>query len=134
MTLVKSESKCENDIFCGINVPENTQDVESMTDLEKKHLPVITAPESVKKGETFEVTVEVGKYKEHPNEPKHHFEFMELYAGHTYLGRIDFMAQITEPVMKMHVTLDHIHGDLRAFAYCNLHGVWMGKAPIEITE
>ena len=87
-----SAVKCKEDIFCGVNV---VKDPDNMTDLEKKHLPVITAPKSVGKGECFEVAVEVGKLMQHPNELGHHIEFVELYAGQTYLARMDFTAKTT---------------------------------------
>jgi superoxide reductase len=123
--------KCEEDLFCGVNI---VKDPNNMTDLEKKHLPVITAPKSVRKGECFEVTVEVGKLMQHPNEPGHHINFIELYAGHTYLARMDLTARRACPVMKTCVSLDHAHGKLRAFAHCNLHGTWEGDADIEVTD
>ncbi len=127
MTIVK----CEKDLLCGVNM---VKDREHMTDLEKKHQPVISAPKSVKKGECFEVTVEVGKLMEHPNEPGHYIEFVELYADHTYLSRIDLTARRTCPIMKTCISLDHTHGKLRAFAHCNLHGTWEGQSEIEVTD
>ncbi len=132
MEFVKTaKSKCEEDFFCGINM---VKDPNNMTELEKKHLPVITAPKSVKKGQCFEVTVEVGKLLEHPNLPAHYIEFIELYADHTYLARMDFTAKTTCPVMKTCISLEHIHGKLRAFERCNIHGVWMGESNIEVTD
>lgn len=122
--------KCAQDLFCGVNT---VKDCEQMTDLEKKHQPIITAPKSVRKDECFEVTVEVGKLMEHPNEPGHYIEFVELYADHTYLSRIDLVARRTCPIVKTCVSLSHTHGKLRAFAHCNLHGTWEGQAQIEVT-
>ena len=123
--------KCEGDLFCGVNT---VKDCEHMTDLEKKHQPIITAPKNVKKGECFEVMVEVGKLMEHPNEPGHYIEFVELYADHTYLSRMDLTARRTCPILKTCISLDHTHGKLRAFAHCNLHGTWEGQTEIEVTE
>ncbi len=123
--------KCEENLFCGIN---RVKDWDNMTDLEKKHLPVITAPKSVKKDECFEVMVEVGKLMQHPNEPSHYIEFIELYADHTYLAKIDLTARSTCPVMKVCLSLDHAHGKLRAYERCNLHGIWESDAEIEVTE
>lgn len=128
---VMTKIKCEEDLFCGVNM---VKDCEHMTDLEKKHMPVITAPKSVKKGECFEVTVEVGKLMEHPNERGHYIEFVELYADHTYLSRIDLTACRTCPIMKTCISLDHTHGKLRAFTHCNLHGTWEGDADIEVVD
>ena len=128
---VTTIEKCEADLFCGVN---SVKDSDNMTELEKKHLPVIMAPRSIGKGECFEVTVEVGKLMPHPNEPGHFIDFIELYAGHTYLARMDFTPKITGPTMKVYVVLDHIHGDLRAFGHCNLHGTWEGNVEIEMTD
>jgi len=124
------KQKCADDLFCGVNKPG---DASSMTDLEKKHTPVITAPRSVKQGQCFEVTIEVGKYLAHPNEPGHFIEFIELYVDDTYIARMDFTAKTTCPTMKVCVSLDHAHGTLRAYERCNLHGVWGAEAPIEVT-
>ncbi len=113
---------CEEDIFCGVNRPEN-EDPEEMDVLEKKHTPVIKAPDTVEKGEQFEVEVEVGKYKDHPNEHGHFIQFIELYAGKTFLGRIDLTSEKTEPNVKFTVKLDHEH-PIVAYEHCNLHGTW----------
>lgn len=123
--------QCEENLFCGVNT---VKDPDSMTGLEMKHLPVISAPESIKKGDCFEVMIEVGKHMQHPNEPSHYIEFIELYADDTYLARLDLTARMTGPVMKVSVALDHIHEKLRAFAHCNLHGTWEGRAEITIVE
>jgi superoxide reductase len=123
--------QCAEDIFCGVNTAENA---EHASDLEKKHLPVISAPERAKKGECFEVTVEVGKLKEHPNEPGHFIQFVELYADDTYLARMDFTAKTTCPIMKTCVSLDNTYEKLRAFERCNLHGTWENTVDIEVTE
>ncbi len=123
--------QCEKDLFCGVNT---VKDAENMTGLEKKHLPVITAPKQAERGECFEITVEVGRLMEHPNEPAHFIEFIELYVDHTYLARMDFTAGKTCPIMKLCVSLDHTHGRLRAFGHCNMHGTWENQAEIEVIE
>jgi len=123
--------ECKDDLFCGVNMPE---DPENPTDLEKKHLPVITAPKTVQAGQCFEVTVEVGKLLEHPNEKGHFINFVELYADHTYLGRQHFVHTNVCPVAKFCVQLSHIHNELRAFAWCNLHGTWEYDMPLTVEE
>ncbi len=86
-----------------------------LTDLEKKHFPAITAPDHVKAGECFEVTVEIGKLLPHPNENAHFIESIELYAGHACLARLDLTARTTCPVLRVCVALDKDLGPLRAF-------------------
>ncbi len=123
------EAQARPALFFQVNSPK---DPDNMTDLEKKHFPVITAPDAVKPGECFEVTVEIGKLLAHPNELGHFIEFIELYAGHTYLVRMDFTAVSTCPTMKVCMALEKDCGALRAFARCNLHGVWEADNPIVV--
>jgi len=121
---------CKDDLFCGVNSAAS-QDIEGMTDLEKKHTPVISAPHAVKKGESFEVVVEVGHHLAHPNENAHFIEWIELYSGDTFLARVDLVPRISLPTFKLNVALDHQH-PLTARARCNLHGLWK-SFPHEIT-
>ncbi len=123
--------KCKDNLFCGVNT---VADPKNMTDLEKKHTPVIDAPDSVKAGECFCVTVEVGKLLAHPNERGHYIHFVELYADETFLGRADLTPVTTCPTVQFSVALDHVHAKLRAFEFCNLHGVWEGDRALTVTE
>jgi len=120
---------CEDDILCGVNKAK-ARDSDSMSDLEKKHTPVIEAPEKVKKGEAFEVYVEVGKYMAHPNENAHFIEWIELFSGDTFLARVDLVARLTEPKVRFKVALEHSH-PLIARERCNLHGLWESH-PVDI--
>ena len=116
---------CEEDLFCGLNKAKS-KNIEDMTDLEKKHTPVINAPPKVKKGEPFEVSIEVGKLLVHPNENSHFVEWIELYSGDTFLARVNLEPRLTVPQVKFVVALDHGH-DLVAKERCNLHGVWQSQ-------
>lgn len=127
-----SDSKeCCGPLFCGINKPKN---FDNLTDLEKKHIPVIKAPQKIKAGECFEITVEVGNYLSHPNENGHFIEFIELYAGDNYLARLDFTACRTCPTLKLCINFEKNLGPLRALTRCNLHGVWESSLPIEVIK
>src|SRR3989338_3426527 len=110
---------CEQDVLCGVHVPKN---LSTLSELEQKHLPVITAPAKVKRDEVFQVTIELGKYKAHPNEPGHFIEWIELYSGDTFLFRASLTGSVTEPKVTIPVKLTHSHGPLKAWAKCNLHG------------
>lgn len=120
---------CEDDIFCGINKPES-EDIDTMSDLEKKHTPVIEAPSKVKKGDPFEVVVEVGRHIKHPNENAHYIEWIELFSGDTFLARVDLVPRLSTPKVKLMIALDHPH-PLVAKERCNLHGQWQ-SFPFEI--
>lgn len=121
----------ETSLFCQVNKPK---DPNNLTDLEKKHTPVISAPDHLKAGESFEVTVEVGKLLAHPNEPGHFIEWIDLYANWVFLARISLTAVTTQPTLKIPVTLPHglKSMTLRAFERCNLHGVWESTKEVSI--
>ncbi|AKG91032.1 desulfoferrodoxin ferrous iron-binding domain [Geoglobus ahangari] len=125
---------CENDLFCGVNRPKSLNPDE-MSDLEKKHTPVISAPERVKAGEVFEVKVETGVFMAHPNEYGHYFAWIELYLDDTPVGRVSLQPVVSSPSVVFRVSATHSHEGkrkLRALAFCNLHGVWEGEKEIEV--
>ncbi|MBE3070209.1 MAG: hypothetical protein IMZ66_08220 [Planctomycetes bacterium] len=109
------------DLFGGVNTPV---DAHNLTDLEKKHLPVIIAPDEVTAGEFFEVSVEAGSLLPHPNERGHFVHLIELFAGDVMLARLTPAAVVSRPVLKVSVRLSKATGLLRARAVCNLHGIW----------
>jgi len=121
----------ESDVLWGVHMPKNK---ENMTDLEKEHMPVIEAPSKVIAQHTFEVRVEVGKLMVHPNEPSHFIEWLELYSGDTFVGRVLFSGGISQPVAVFKMKMPHVPGPLKAWAKCNMHGLWTSTKEIEILE
>jgi len=120
---------CEDDILCGVNEPK---DKSNLTDLEKKHIPVIEVPDKVKKDEPFEVKIEGGRLLAHPNEPGHFIEWVELYCGDTFLGHANFSGGAGFPQASFKVKLNHAHGPLKAWEKCNLHGLWESTKEINV--
>ncbi|GAG96217.1 unnamed protein product [marine sediment metagenome] len=123
------EWTCESDMLCGVNEPK---DKENPTDLEKKHVPYIDAPEQAQKDKPFDVTIEIGRLLEHPNEPAHFIEWLELYCGDTFLGRTYFSGGISYPEARFKVKLSHAHGPLKVWVKCNLYGIWESTKEIKI--
>ena len=119
------------DLFSGVNRPV---DPRNLSDLEKKHIPVIEAPSTVNQGECFCVTVEVGKMLAHPNQRDHFIEFIDLYADELFLTRVDLTAVSTCPKATLCLALSAPAKELRAYGRCNIHGVWMGTVPITVKE
>ncbi len=116
-------------LFVGVNEPA---DAKNLSDLEKKHLPVIEAPEAVGAGECFEVKVEVGKLLQHPNEHKHFIQFVDLYADDTFLARVDFTSVKACPKTSFCVSLGNHVEELLAYGQCNMHGTWVGRKAIKV--
>ena len=81
----------------------------------EKHIPVIE-----KDGDS--VLVKVGDVA-HPMEEKHYIECIELSVGGKILTQ--FLKPGEAPQAKFCVC--GVSGDLKARAYCNLHGLWISK-------
>lgn len=114
----------------GIN---KAKDPKNMTDFENKHTPFIKIPQKTKAGESFEVEVGVGYDKvAHPNENGHYISWMAFYTDdYTFLGRVDLTPVKSSPKVKFNITLEK-PTSIRAYAFCNLHGLWQGKKEVSL--
>ncbi|MFC1538783.1 class II SORL domain-containing protein [Candidatus Latescibacterota bacterium] len=104
----------------------------------EKHVPIIDAPATVKAGEPFSVTIEIGKTVPHPNTVEHHIAMIQLYAlnedsryalnmGTFTLGPTVAAPKITVPVMIQK------NSTLYALGYCNLHGLWDYSVEVKVS-
>lgn len=92
----------------------------------KKHTPFIDVPEKVKAGEFFNVRVITGYYHPHPNKVEHHIEWSSLYINAFEAGKATFKATISNPDVSFKIKIDSKgKAILRAFSYCNIHGLWL---------
>jgi superoxide reductase len=129
------------------NVSQQVQTADWKTE---KHVPVIEAPEKVKAGELFQVTVGLGKEVAHPNTVEHHIRFVSLYFQpdgdkFTYqVGHFEFSshgesakAPNEGPVVTHHSVTATLKvtkpGSLQAVALCNIHGLWESSKQIKVS-
>ncbi len=107
----------------------------------EKHVPVIEAPDKVKKQELTKISVTVGKEITHPNTTEHHIAWIELYflpreEKFPYqVARFDFTAHgastqgpntstiYTQPAVVCSLKSEK-SGTLLASSCCNIHGLW----------
>ncbi len=122
----------EKGLFCGLNRPK---DAANMTDLEKKHTPVIDCPESVKAGEPFKVAINVGEMP-HVMEEGHFVQWIDVYFKENFFARVELTPKFTRPEVTL--TLErhskHTSSTLRVIERCNLHGQWEATKEIEVTQ
>ena len=116
-------------LLVGVNKP---LDSHNLSDLEKMHLPVIMAPQSVKKDEFFDVQVEVGASLAHPNDCGHFIMAIELYADDTFLARVDLTPGAAAPSATLSIRLRDAAKELVAYCACNVHGRWMSSKDIAV--
>ena len=122
----------EKGLFCGINKPA---DAANMTELEKKHMPVIDCPDTVKAGEPFKVHINVGEIP-HVMDEGHHIQWIDVYFKNNFFARVDLTPQFTRPEVTL--TLErhskHESSTLRVIERCNLHGQWEASKEISVTQ
>jgi superoxide reductase len=115
------------ELFWRINEPK---DKNIMDDLEKKHTPVLEFPEKVKRGEAFELGVNVG-HAQHPMQNAHFIQFVDLFVDGLYLTRVNFTPVVMEPKAKISVVLS-AGKEISAVLRCNLHGLWKASYPVRV--
>jgi superoxide reductase len=81
--------------------------------LDPKHTPKIVAPDSVKRGQWFEVTVSVGAEGEHPSLSEHHVRYIALYINTAEISRVYLHPVYSFPKITLTIALDE-GGLLRA--------------------
>jgi superoxide reductase len=122
----------EKGLFCGLNKPK---DLSNMTEPEKKHMPVIDCPDTVKAGEPFQVKINVGEIP-HVMEEAHHIQWIDIYFKENFFARIDLTPVFTRP--EVTITLvrhsKHKSSTLRVIERCNMHGQWEATKEIAVTE
>ena len=115
----------------------------------EKHIPVIEAPDIIKKGEAVKITVTVGKEISHPNTTEHHIKSIELYflaSGEKFpyqVARFEFNTHgesvqgpntstiYSEPTVIASFKSDK-PGTILASSYCNIHGLWKNSKDIKV--
>jgi superoxide reductase len=115
----------------------------------EKHVPVIDAPDTAKKGQAIKVTLTVGKEIAHPNTTEHHIRWVALYFladGEKFpyqVSRVEFAAHgeaaqapntstIYSQPEAVVVFKTEKSGTLMASSYCNIHGLWEGSKRLTV--
>ncbi len=135
------------------------KDESNITETEKKHVPVIEAPDIMAVGGTFEVKVSIGRVA-HTMEEEHYIEWIELWFLNSKIGKVELKSsnEKAEAVFTVTIPEDtiaakeyqvcHIHGvnvcgdegvqsvsvNLTALASCNVHGLWESAKLVEIVS
>jgi superoxide reductase len=110
----------------------------------EKHVPVINAPDKVKRGDFIEVNVNIGEEIAHPNTFEHYISWIKVYfhpEGGNFpieIGTYDFAAHgehdaFTEPYVTLKFKAEK-SGIILASSYCNIHGLWENSKEIIVED
>lgn len=115
----------------------------------EKHVPVIEAPQTVKKGELFKVMVSVGKEVAHPNKTEHHIRWITIFFHPRdekfpyQIARAEFNSHgesaqgpDTSTIYTHHEAVISFKtdksGTIFASSYCNIHGLWQNSKELNV--
>jgi superoxide reductase len=96
-----------------------------------KHTPKIVAPDSVKRGEWFTVTVTVGSGSLHPSLQEHFVRYIALYKDTVEIARTYLHPVYSSPTVTFTVALDE-GGSLRAVAEPTHSSAWEASRKITV--
>ena len=96
-----------------------------------KHTPKIAAPDSVKRGEWFNVTVSVGAGGSHPSLQEHFVRYIALYKDSVEIARVYLHPVYSSPTVTLTVALDE-GGTLRAVEEPTHSAAWEATKKIEV--
>jgi superoxide reductase len=97
-----------------------------------KHTPKLTAPDSVKRGQWFDVTISVGAGGEHPSLAEHHVRYVALYKDTAEIARVYLHPVFSAPKVVFTIALDE-GGTLRALAEPTHSAAWEASKRISVT-
>jgi superoxide reductase len=101
------------------------------TTYDAKHTPKLTAPDRVKRGEWFDVTVTVGAGGEHPSLSEHHVRYIALYKDTAEIARVYLHPVFSAPRITFTIALDE-GGVLRALAEPTHSAAWEASKRISV--
>jgi superoxide reductase len=101
------------------------------TSYDAKHSPKIAAPDSVKRGEWFNVTVSVGAGGSHPSLQEHFVRYIALYKDSVEIARVYLHPVYSSPTVTLTVALDE-GGMLRAVEEPTHSAAWEATKKIEV--
>jgi superoxide reductase len=101
------------------------------TSVDPKHTPAITAPDSVKRGQWFDVSVSVGVGGLHPSLSEHFVRYIALYKDTVEIARIYLHPVYSAPKVTFTIALDE-GGMLRAEAEPTHSSAWLASKKIAV--
>lgn len=101
------------------------------TSFDAKHSPKIVAPDSVKRGEWFTVTISVGASSQHPSLQEHFVRYIALYKDSVEIARTYLHPVYSAPIVTFTIALDE-GGSLRAVEEPTHSAAWETSKKIEV--
>ncbi|MBU4140945.1 MAG: hypothetical protein KKA80_03525 [Candidatus Omnitrophica bacterium] len=105
------------------------KDENNLTELEKKHIPVITVVKKcglIPEG-CLDVHVKMGEIQ-HPMQAEHYIAHIDFYIDKEFISRVMLTPEKLNPAAALHLKASS--GRLAAIELCNLHGAWIKETEL----
>ena len=105
------------------------KDPANLTELEKKHVPLISIVKKcglIPEG-CLDVQVKIGEIK-HPMEREHYILHMDFYIDKQFMARLHLTPEKLNPAVSLHLKAEQ--GKLAIVELCNIHGAWIKEADL----
>jgi superoxide reductase len=99
---------------------------------DEKHTPKIEAPDTVKRGQWFDVTVTIGAGGVHPSLAEHFVRYIALYKDSAEIARVYLHPVFSYPKIVFTIALDE-SGNLRAVGEPTHSAAWESSKKIVVT-
>jgi superoxide reductase len=108
------------------------EDKEVKRDYLDRHMPHIFCPDTVKRGEKFEVKVKLGEDYPHPDEAAHFISVIQLWNRETLLAEARYTAGVYGNVpshfeIDFYIVAPEVSMNLSAMSVCTKHGLWQSE-------
>ncbi len=103
---------------------KTAKDVNNLTELEKKHIPVITLVKKcglIPEGPQ-DVHVKMGEIQ-HPMQAEHYIVHIDFYIDNEFISRVILTPDKLNPAAALHLKAKS--GKFSVIELCNLHGAWI---------
>ena len=100
---------------------------------DEKHTPKIEAPDTVKRGQWFDVTVTVGAGSIHPSLSEHFVRYIALFKDNAEIARVYLHPVYSSPKVVFTIALED-SGTLRAVAEPTHSAAWESSKKIAVTR
>lgn len=103
-----------------------------------RHMPHLFCPDTVKRGEKFEVKVVLGQEYVHPDDPDHYISLIQLWNRETLLAETRYTAGAysNKPEhfeVGFYIVAPEVSMNLSAMAVCTKHGLWQSEdKPVKV--
>lgn len=103
-----------------------------------RHMPHVYCPDTVKRGEKFEVKVKLGDEYPHPDDNDHFITMIQLWNRETLLAEARYSAGVfgnmpSHPEVDFYIVAPDVSMNLSAMSVCTKHGLWQSEdKPVKV--